>query len=49
MFTRRIHWIIPLVATLFILAGCNLPGQQATPTTDPGWHILKQPRAWQPR
>ena len=36
MFTRRIHWIIPLIVILFILAGCNLPGQQATPTTDPG-------------
>ena len=36
MFTRRIYWIISLAAVMLLLAGCNLPGQQATPTTDPG-------------
>jgi hypothetical protein len=36
MFTRRIYWIITMAAAMLLLAGCNLPGQQATPTTDPG-------------
>ena len=39
MFTRRIHWIIPLAAimlTAVLLAGCNLPNKEPTPTIDPG-------------